>query len=354
MADNIHVYAGTAGHSAWFSEDGGATWVHPNSHSGMYLEARVWGFSSHAAQADTLFAATDMGAFRWSEAAARWTALPSPMHDVWSIAQHPQHTEVLLAGTRPAGFWRSDDGGINWRPLAAPGISQFSPINNGPTRVTQILFDPLDADTVWACVEIGGIFVSRDCGATWTPRDQGLISADVHGLAIVMRDDISAKNGSQSSSQANAVLFATTNMGLHRSDDDGATWRFVKLDSAWQYTRAIVPRADGKGMLFLTNGNGPPGTTGRLLVSRDHGDTWEERALPGALNSTPWCVATHSANPMLIFVCTNLGQLFRSEDGGDSFVRLPHEFGELRALHWRPLPAGIRKQDHSITRRVAA
>ena len=115
-----------------------------------------------------------------------------------------------------------------------------------------------------------------------------------------------------------------------------------------------MPRADHAGVLFLTNGNGPPGTTGRLLVSRDHGDSWEQCFLPGALNSTPWCVATHPANPMLVFVCTNLGQLFRSDDGGDSFVRLPHEFGEVRALHWRPLPAGIRQQDHSITRRAAA
>jgi photosystem II stability/assembly factor-like uncharacterized protein len=358
MPDNIHVYAGTAGHSAWFSEDAGAAWLHPNSHSGMYLEARVWAFASHAAAPDTLYAGTDMGVFRWSEAAARWTALPSPLQDVWAIAQRPDNPAVLIAGTRPAAFWRSDDGGINWRKLSAPGISEFSDINMGPTRVTQILFDPRDADTVWASVEIGGIFVSRDGGETWARRDEGLISADVHGLAIVLRPASSegkhAENSSRSHSSGHAILFATTNMGLHRSLDDGATWTFCKLDSPWQYTRAIVPRADGSGVLFLTNGNGPPGNTGRLLMSRDCGDTWEERPLPGALNSTPWCVATHASDPLRMFVCTNLGQLFRSTDGGESFERLPQEFGEVRALHWRPLPAGSRKQEHSITRRAAA
>lgn len=76
MNDNAHVYAGTGGHSAWFSEDGGTTWVHPNSHSGMYLEARVWAMSSHAAAPDALYAGSDMGVFRWSEAVARWTPLP--------------------------------------------------------------------------------------------------------------------------------------------------------------------------------------------------------------------------------------------------------------------------------------
>jgi hypothetical protein len=65
-----------------------------------------------------------------------------------------------------------------------------------------------------------------------------------------------------------------------------------------------------------------------------------------------WCVATNAADPMLIFVCTNLGELFRSADGGESWTRLPHLFGELRALHWRPLPAGTRRAAHSLTRPV--
>ena len=50
-AREVHVYAGTGGHSAWFSDDGGETWVHPNSHSGMYLEARVWSIASHPGDA---------------------------------------------------------------------------------------------------------------------------------------------------------------------------------------------------------------------------------------------------------------------------------------------------------------
>ena len=158
MRTNIHVYAGTAGHSAWFSEDAGQTWAHPNSHSGMYLEARVWCFSSHPEMPEHVFAGTDMGVYRWDEAPARWVALPSPMADVWALAQDPRDARVLIAGTRPAGFFRSTDAGQHWQALQAPGISQFSDINMGPTRVTQILFDPVTAGVVWATVEIGGIY----------------------------------------------------------------------------------------------------------------------------------------------------------------------------------------------------
>ncbi len=338
MKQQVHVYAGTAGHSAWFSEDLGQSWVHPNSSSGMYLEARVWSFSSHPEQTQHLFAGTDMGLFRWDEAPARWTLLACPMQDVWSIAQDPRDARVLIAGGRPACFYRSEDGGQHWEKLVVPGISQFSEINMGPTRVTQILFDPVTPDVVWATVEIGGIYRSNDRGRSWTLKDQGLISADVHAIAVVARTGLAP------------LVYATTNKGLHVSEDQGENWRFQELDSPWQYTRAIVARPDNPAIVFLTNGNGPPGNDGRLLRSSDHGRHWHEIELPGELNSTPWCLALDRVNPQLIFLATNLGQLFRSTDGGESFERLPHEFGEIRALHWRQLPQSIRQQAHSITR----
>jgi photosystem II stability/assembly factor-like uncharacterized protein len=306
----------------------------------MYLEARVWTFASHPSQDDTLYAGTDMGIFRWSETTARWTALPSPMQDVWSIAIHPDDPDTLVAGTRPAAFYRSQDAGATWQALDVPGLQTFSEINMGATRVTQILFDPTNPDGIWVSVEIGGIFFSPDGGDHWEARDQGLISTDVHGLAILDRPD------------GHRVMLATTNRGLHRSDDGGHQWHFQKLDSPWQYTRAVVPRPDASGTVFLTNGNGPPGDQGRLWVSRDHGEHWQAVNLPGKLNSTLWTVATQAQDPQRLWSCTNLGQIFSSEDGGESWQRLSHEFGEIRALHWRKLPSGIRQQEHSITRRV--
>jgi hypothetical protein len=44
--------------------------------------------------------------------------------------------------------------------------------------------------------------------------------------------------------------------------------------------------------------------------------------------------------------------LFRSTDGGESWTRLPHLFGELRALHWRALAPGTRRAAHVVTRPV--
>jgi photosystem II stability/assembly factor-like uncharacterized protein len=336
----VHVYAGTGGHSAWFSDDAGESWVHPNSHSGMYLEARVWSIASHPKTPERLFAGSDMGVFRWDEATARWTHLPSPMQDVWAVAVDPKDPDVVIAGTRPAGLYRSADAGRTWNALTAPGVLPASEENVGPTRVTQVLFDPVDDGTVWATIEIGAIYRSKNRGKTWERKEAGLVSGDVHGIAA-----LKLPNGRKR-------LLVTTNRGLHRSEDDGETWAVQDVPSPWPYCRSVVPRADNSGVVFLTNGNGPPGNDGFLLRSRDYGATWQNARLPGTLESTVWCVAVHPADPMLIFVCTNLGQLFRSIDGGETWAILPHVFGELRALHWRPLPPGTRQAAHALTRPV--
>jgi photosystem II stability/assembly factor-like uncharacterized protein len=281
-----------------------------------------------------------MGLFRWSEASARWQHLPSPMHDLWALAVDPDDPELIVAGTRPAAFHRSEDGGATWQPAQVDGLAVFSDVNMGPTRVTQVAFDPVVNGAVWASVEIGGIFRSGDRGATWQPRTRGLVSADVHGIAI-MRD-----------AAGRHVALATTNRGLHRSEDHGEHWSFVELPSHWQYTRAVVPHPDGSPTVFVTNGNGPPGNSGRLLRSDDAGLTWRQVTIPGEINSTIWTLAVHPEDPSRMFMGTNLGQVFRSHDGGLSWERLPHEFGELRTLHWRPLAPGTRKAAHSITRAV--
>lgn len=309
---------GTSGMSVWFSDDLGESWSRPYSESGLYLEARVWALSWHPDAPDAVFAGTDSGLYRWDGGA--WTHLPSAMDEVsiWALAQAPGDASLMVAGTHPAALYLSRDRGASWRRLDCPFPERCAFI--GRPRVTGIVFDPLEPERLWVGAEIGGVWTSPDLGASWEARNSGLLSEDIHGLAVIA-------NGGRR-------LFATTNKGLHESTDDGLTWRHQPLDSPWQYTRVIEPAGDS---LWLTNGNGPPGSTGRLLRSDDGGGAWRDAGLPGPLNSTPWCIAANPADPALMFVATNLGQLFRSTDGGDSWTRLARELGEVRSALWYPL-----------------
>jgi photosystem II stability/assembly factor-like uncharacterized protein len=314
---------GTAGMSVWFSRDLGETWDRPYSESGLYLESRVWSLATHPKLPGQLFAGTDFGVYRFDSGKNAWTHLPSAMDklSVWSLAISPGNPRLMLAGTQPATIFRSEDGGATWTALDLP-FAQDCPFVHTP-RVTQILFDPHEPGAVWAGVEIDGVWKSTDDGRTWRKCVSGLVSEDVHGLAV-------AANNSR-------TVLATTNKGLHASDDRGAHWRFIKLDSPWQYTRAVTPAAGRPETLYLTNGNGPPGSTGRLLVSNDNGASWRDARLPGETNSTPWCIASNAADPDLLFVATNLGQLYRSTDAGQSWRKMKREFGEVRSIAWQPV-----------------
>ena len=261
--------------------------------------------------------------------AARWTHLPSPMQDVWAVAVDPADPDTLIAGTRPAGFWRSTDAGQTWSPLIAPGVIPVSDVNAGPTRVTQILFDPVDDGTVWA--------VGRDRRHLSQQGSRHDLGAQGEGPRLRRR---ARPRGDEAAGRRQGRA------GDHQSRpaSQRGQWRDLGRCRSSRRPGPIPARSCRaptiRASCSSTNGNGPPGNDGFLLRSRDYGRTWENAKLPGPLESTVWCIATNAADPMLLFVCTNLGELFRSTDGGESWTRLPHLFGELRALHWRALAAG--------------
>ena len=91
-------------------------------------------------------------------------------------------------------------------------------------------------------------------------------------------------------------------------------------------------------VVFLGNGDGPPGSTGVIGRSTDGGVTWQAAQLPNRANSTLWNFAVHAADPELMYASSVSGEIYRSTNGGVAWDKLPREFGEIRALAWTPAP----------------
>ncbi len=313
------VYAGTVGWGVWRSDDLGESWRF--AFEGLPVEIRTWALSSHVDEPGVVWAGSDIGLLRQDEnGKGRHVPSPGDGKQIWSVAQNPLNANQIFIGTNPGALYRSDDAGANWTQLPIQLVDECL---IGKPRITRIRFDPKDDLTIWASAEIDGVHRSRDFGNTWERSEEGFRFPDIHDIAIA---DVNGKR----------KLLAATAVGLYESFDDAATWQWRKLESPWQYTRGIKFKADLDGTVFLCNGDGPPGTTGRLLHSQDWGDTWDDCKLPGAVNSTPWMVAEHSADPNLLYCCTNLGQMYRSHDGGKEWVKLGREFGEIRTMLWHP------------------
>ena len=271
-----------------------------------------------------LLLGTNGGLYRLDRRQKQLTHLPSPMDErfkITAIAFSPQNPDVIIAGTQFAALYRSDDHGRNWRQLDAnvPEICS----NQAQSRFTQILLDPVDARLGWAGVELDGIWRTADGGHDLAQDHEG---PGERGHPRPRRHQLSPA----------ARLCRAPIAGIHVSDDDGESWQLQSLNSPSPYTRAVVPRAGDGGVLFLSNGDGPPGSWGRLYRSSDAGCHWERVALPGEVESTLWSIAVHPADAKLVFASTSLGQIYRSSDGGEHWTALRRRLGEIRHVMWLP------------------
>ena len=323
----VTAYAATM-QAVWFSHDMGETWNRPPTpYGGFYNESRCWSVNAHPQRPGEFLAGTDQGLYRWLHDSQCWHYIPSPMDDlhIQQIARCPADPNFIVCGTRPGEIFTSEDDGLTWRRSNLDTATECWFINT--TRVTSIQFDPQDADTIWITIEIDGIFRSKDRGRTWERLVNGLRDNDCHNLVFL--------NGKEQ-----RTIYASTEAGLHKSIDEGQLWSHVETPSApWPYLRCLERKQDDSGVLFASVGHLPSGDIGLLLVSRDNGETWEKANVPEPINSTIWWIGVNSADANLIFLCTLFGQIFRSQDGGETWKKMRRELGEIRMIGWAPTPA---------------
>ncbi|HVX10658.1 MAG TPA: hypothetical protein VHC22_05720 [Pirellulales bacterium] len=314
-----NLFLGTVGEGVWRSTDGGETWNRASK--GMFVECDVRALAVHPTRPEVLYAGTNEGVYRTQNGGDDWTLLGGPLDKLvtWVLLVVPHASDTLFAGTRPPLIFRSTDAGRNWHKTDALPAQECPGILFN--RVTTLRTDPFERERLWAGVEIDGVWTSRDGGASWNRVGQGLSSADIHGLAIVPRGD-------------RRVLLATTNNDLNISHDDGHTWQPQKVGRqfGYDYCRGLVQRPDRPEVLFLGNGDGPPGSIGAAWRSLDGGGSWHKLALPVVPNSTIWDFAFNPASPDNVYAYSVSGEVYHSADGGERWRKLPREFGEIRAI----------------------
>jgi photosystem II stability/assembly factor-like uncharacterized protein len=318
------VYVGTIGNGLWRSIDGGESFKRASD--GMFVECHVRALVVDPRDDRTLWLGSEQGLFRSSDAADNWQRVESPLNgqQIWSILLLPQRPDVILVGTCPSRLFRSEDGGRSWTEPEVRMLAGCPRIMH--TRVTTLVADPVDPGSVWAGVEIDGLYHSGDAGKTWHKTGQGLSSQDIHGMAIVPGNSRPKR------------LLASTNNDLNASTDGGETWEPLRVGQSlpWSYCRGLAQKIGAPEVVLMGNGEGPPGGAGAVSRSSDGGRSWRLADMPGRSNSTIWNFAVHRADPEQVYASSISGEVYRSTDGGASWRKLAREFGEIRALAWTP------------------
>jgi photosystem II stability/assembly factor-like uncharacterized protein len=240
----------------------------------------------------------------------------------------------VLVGVEAPGVFESTDGGETWSvktTLAGePGSDGWDdPANQPPGHlgISAITQDADARDHWWAIVQGVGLFETTDDAATWTPRNRGLRADwprphDEVGFCV--HKFVRAPGGER--------MYQQNHVGMHRSDDAGATWTEITegLPTEFGFAAAAHPHdRDTFHVIPLDPGHGRTMPDGRLCVWRteDGGSTWR-RADQGLPQRDAWLgvlregMAGDTYDVPGYYFGTSTGQIYASNDDAASWQEI--------------------------------
>jgi photosystem II stability/assembly factor-like uncharacterized protein len=272
-----------------------------------------------------------------------------------AIAAHrePDGKTTLFVGAASGGVWKSEDGGMSFRP-----VFDRQPVQS----IGDIAIDPSNPKIVWVgtgeswtrnSVSVGnGVYKSVDGGENWTWV--GLPNSE-----RITRVLVDPKDSNTVYVCAPGRLWSDSpDRGLYKTSDGGRSWSLilkgpnlstgcssVAMDPS-DHNRLLAGTWDfrRKGWTFRSGGEGPEAPSGsRMLESRDGGRSWTELNSGNAkgLPNQPWGrveIAFAPGNPRQVyaFVENVRSALYVSEDGGRTF----EERDRSQGMVWRPFYFG--------------
>jgi photosystem II stability/assembly factor-like uncharacterized protein len=311
----------------------------------------------------TVYRSSDLG-LTWKEARvppafpkAGEACLGESVNAVFWLTPGPAaEPGTWYAGTTPQALFRSEDGGETWQSVegfnAHPdrrrwiGDPQATPPDGGTLHSINV--DPFDPAHLYVGLSSGGVFESRDRGATWSPLNRGCAADflpdpeaafghDPHCLRVHPR--------------TRDVVYQQNHCGIYR---------LVRAEDRWERIGAAMPRAIGDiGFPLVLHPRDPDtlwvfpmdgGTVwprvpigGRPAVygSRDAGRTWVrfDRGLPPAqawftVKRQAFCA--DSLDPVGLYFGTTGGEVWASFDEAENWhclcLHLPQVYSVEAAL----------------------
>lgn len=207
------------------------------------------------------------------------------VRSIWTIQPGAREGE-LYAGVDPGALFVSRDGGASWQLCESlanhPTLGTWMAGAAG-LSIHHISIDPRDPDRILVAGSATGCYLSCDGGETWTPRNLGLRA--LH-LPPEMMDAFSEEaaghciHSMHAHPQQPERIWQQNHWGQYRSDDGGETWVDIGegLPGEFGFATAIDPRdPDTAWYVPLDQDQARMPRGGELTVfrTRDAGASWE-------------------------------------------------------------------------------
>ena len=323
--DPNRIYASQS--SGWFgqiiqrSDDGGLTWNTPGS-SPEELQG-PGGFPK--GESNKFAYAGAVGTHMWYDG----TQHPWEFKRVWHIEPSLTDPDTAYGGVEDAAIFKTTDGGKTWQEL--PGLrgargALWQP-GAGGMAVHTILLDPKNAGRMYVAISAAGAFRTDDGGLTWKPINRGLkspyqlpdpdaeVGHCVHRIALhPSRPD---------------VLFMQKHWDVLRTDNAGDQWTEVSGNLPSDFGFPIDVHAHEPETIFVVpiksdSEHYPPEGKLRVYRSKSGGQEWEPltKGLPQKdcyVNVLRDAMAVDKLDTCGVYFGTTGGQVYASADAGENW-----------------------------------
>jgi len=149
--------------------------------------------------------------------------------EIWALEPGKRPGE-LWAGTIGGGLFHSTDGAASWQLVDGlwnhPLRSNWFGGGNEAPGIHSICIDPNDPAHLTLAVSCGGVWQSRDAGATWRPTSEGIYA---EFMAPARRNDPSIQDVHRlvQCPARPSALWAQHHNGVFHSTDAGESWQEV-------------------------------------------------------------------------------------------------------------------------------
>jgi photosystem II stability/assembly factor-like uncharacterized protein len=245
--------------------------------------------------------------------------------------------QVIYAGSASGGLWKSESGGINWKPVFDSVAVQ---------SIGAIAIDQSNPDIIWVGTGEGnprnsvtggyGLYRSLDAGKTW--ELMGLEKTrNIHRIIVDKNNSNVIYVGAIGSSWGEHAQ-----RGVFKSENGGKTWRKILfVDNKTGLADLVVdPNNPNKLIAAMwehrrmpwTFNSGGPGSG--LYITVDGGENWkrlsDKDGLPkGDLGRIGLAIAPSNPKRVYALVEAKKNGFYRSEDGGYTWKKVNDKLNEI-------------------------